>query len=215
MSTKVVSVSRSYAVAGSILTLDAIDYIVANDLTITVPDTFSDQDLADALGAAVAAPPVVVAAPVDAVASTKVLNSGAPNADLTFTAKTKGNLVPPVTITLVDPGTTHTESIVTTGKNIVVTLGYATGAITSTANSVKVTIDGDTGGAADLVTVAVEGSGAGLVDAFTIQSLTGGVNGTPGLAGEELFAAGNKYLCTANATTATAGAWKKVTIGSL
>src|ERR1700693_2351305 len=212
MATKVVSVSRSYAVAGSILTLSAIDYIVANDLTITVPDTFSDQDLADALGAAVNAPPVGASAPIDAVASTKVLNSGAPNADLTFTAKTKGNLVPPVTITLVDPGTTHAESIVTTGLGIVVTLGYATGAITSTANSVKATIDGDTNGAAKLVTVAVEGSGAGLVDAFTIQSLAGGTNGTPGLAGDEVVAGGNLYVCTVAATSATAGAWKTVTV---
>jgi hypothetical protein len=215
MSTKVVPVSRSYAVAGSILTLSGIAYTVAPDLTITVPDTFSDDDLAAALGAAVAAQPAGSPAPVDAVASTKILNSGAPNADLTLTAKTKGNLVPPVTITLVNPGATHSESIVTAGQNIVITLGYATGAITSTANSVKATIDGDTNGAAKLVTVAVEGSGAGLVDAFTIQSLASGIDGTPGVAGAEIFAAGNKYLDTAASTTATAGAWKKETIGSL
>ena len=73
--------------------------------------------------------------------------------------------------------------------------------------------DGDAGGAATLVTVAVEGSGLGLVDAFeTPQALTSGVDGTPGTQGQIRNASGVPYWCTVDATTATAGAWKQITL---
>lgn len=76
----------------------------------------------------------------------------------------------PVTITLVDPGVTHTLSVVVTGVNIVVTLGYATGAITTTATALKAILDA-TAAALALVTTTLPGTGASLVSAQAVTSL--------------------------------------------
>lgn len=56
------------------------------------------------------------------------------NQGITYTAVPLGLMGNDVNITLVDPGTTHTLSVVVTGTDIVVTLGYAAGAITTTRN---------------------------------------------------------------------------------
>lgn len=211
MANRFVQLNRSYAVAGSRIVISAVDYLVDNQLRIAVDDSITDEVLASLLGPALADAGVVeVTAPINPEAMTLVLGSAAANADLTLTAKTKGVLVPAPTIRLHNTGLTNAESIETTDRDIVVTLATTSGVSTSTANSVKATIDGDTEGAAALVTVAVEGSGAGLVDAFeTPQPLTGGVNGTGGLPGDILFAEGNFYGCI------EANTWKLFTITTL
>ena len=107
-------------------------------------------------------------------------------------------------------------SIVTTGQDIVITLASTDGATpTSDANDVKGIIDGDAGGAADLVTVAVEGNGTGIVAAHASEPLTGGVNGTVGSENQIRANNGVLFFCTAAATAVSAGVWKKITLESL
>jgi hypothetical protein len=87
------------------------------------------------------------------------------NGEITLTDVTRHRgTQDPVTITLVDPGTDHSLSVVVTGLDIVVTLGYSLGAIDTTASALKTFLDGQSD-VTDLVVITLAGSGAALVSA--------------------------------------------------
>jgi len=102
--------------------------------------------------------------------SVLVLDSAAANADLTFTAVSP---IPGViTVAMHNEGGTKTLQVSVSGLAISVRLATTAGVITSTANDVKAAIDG--GSAAGLTTVAVQGTGAGVVDAFELPQAFNG-----------------------------------------
>lgn len=106
-----------------------------------------------------------------------VLNSAAANADLTITPVHMASPAGPITITVVDPGAaSQALSVSLVGRDITVNLATDGGsALASTATQVKNALDGNAAIAA-LISTAVEGTGAGLVDAFAKTTLT--ANGT-------------------------------------
>jgi len=112
---------------------------------------------------------------VDGRLATLTTTAGAGvNGELVFTDASKHRGTQnPVTITLTDPGTTHSLSVVVTGPAIVVTLGYATGAINTTATALKAFLDAQPTVAA-LVTIAQAGTGASLVSAQSVTPLASG-----------------------------------------
>lgn len=97
------------------------------------------------------------------------------NNDLDFTSVLSGVAGNSTTIQYVDPGVTHILSVAVVGQVITVTLGYATGAISSTAANIKTIIDA-TPAAAALVTVANKAAndGTGLVTALAATPLATG-----------------------------------------
>jgi hypothetical protein len=177
----------------------------------------SDFTVVDGAVTAVSLAMIDLSVPVAAVASSKVLDSTLVNADLTLTAKIKGVSGDDITIKLTNPGGTGILSIAHTGTDIVVTLARTEGVITSTANDVKGVIDGDTGGAAELVTVAVEGTGLGVVDAFeTPLPLLNGVDATVASKGTIRYGTGVYYgtVCDV-AITDDLTCWKKFTMSAM
>ena len=100
------------------------------------------------------------------------------NNDLVFTADLAGYAGNSITVTYVDPGgVTATLGVVVTGSAIVVNLGRTGSAIDTTATALAAAIAASPAAAA-LVDVTNSGAdtGAGLVTAMSIQSLTGGKN---------------------------------------
>lgn len=111
----------------------------------------------------------------DGTASTAVLDSTNANADLTFTAQLTHIGTDQITVTMVDPGAASQALSVTvpTDREIVISLATdATSAITSTANDVKTAYD-LVSAAVALATVAVEGTGLGVVEAIAKTALAG------------------------------------------
>lgn len=97
------------------------------------------------------------------------------NNDLDFTSVLSGVAGNSTTIQYVNPGADHVLSIAVVGQVITITLGYATGAISSTAANIKTIIDA-TPAAAALVTVANKAAndGTGLVIALAATPLATG-----------------------------------------
>lgn len=160
----------------------------------------------------IASMPVEPATPVNAVAAVLTTNLTGTNNDLVFTAKTKGNTG--ITVAYIDPGATHTLSVAVVGKAITVTLGYATGAITSTASNVKTAIEANTAANA-LVSIANAGGndGSGLVTAMAAAPLISGVDGTIATAGEVRFDGTYLYVAIADNSPADQN-WRRVALGS-
>lgn len=82
-----------------------------------------------------------------------------------------------ITVALTNPGVTHTLSVLVSGTDITVTLGWDLGAITSTAAGVIAAVQASVSASA-LVTVSHSGvsSGVGIVSATIKTSLAGGVS---------------------------------------
>jgi hypothetical protein len=98
------------------------------------------------------------------------------NNDVTLTSRRYGVYGNSTTITLVNPGSgTVALSVAVSGQAITVTLGYATGAITTTGSLLIAAIAASTA-AADLVNSALApaNDGTGLVTALSSTPLTGG-----------------------------------------
>lgn len=104
------------------------------------------------------------------VGGTTALNSAAANSDLTISPKIPASPANPITITLVNPGVDGSLSVTVSGRDITVTLARST-TLTSTANQVKAGIEGNAAANA-LVSVTVEGTGAGVVDAQAKTAIT-------------------------------------------
>ena len=102
------------------------------------------------------------------------LTHGTGNGAITLTSEVAGADGNDITLTLVDPGDTSDLSIDVTGTDIVVTLAYATGAITTTAAQLATALNEDED-VAELVTAAHGGTGANLMTALTETALSGGV----------------------------------------
>lgn len=106
--------------------------------------------------------------------ATKTTDMTNANADITLTAVTAGSDGNDISITYTDPGgVTATLAVTVSGTDITVSLGRAASAINSTANAVKAAIEA-VAAAAALVTVTVEGTGLGIVNAVVKANLTGG-----------------------------------------
>lgn len=97
------------------------------------------------------------------------------NADLTYTARRVGRATNDISITHVNPGAASQPLTVSVaGNDITVSLATnGASAITSTANQVKAAIEASAD-ANNLVTVAVEGTGLGVVNAKAKQNLING-----------------------------------------
>jgi hypothetical protein len=160
----------------------------------------------------VASMPVEAATPVNAVAAALTTNLTGTNNDIVFTAKAKGNTG--ITIAYINPGATHTLSVAVVGRAITVTLGYATGAITSTGDDVKAAIAADSAANALVSTADAGGNdGSGLVTAMAAAPLIGGVDGTIATAGEIRFDGSYLYVAVAANSPADQN-WRRVSLGS-
>ena len=128
---------------------------------------------------------------------------------LDLTAKTKGVIGDSITIALIDPEADGDIDVSVTGNDIVVTLGYADEAITSTLAVVKNAINEDDVASA-LVSVAITGLDTTLAIAVAETALDNGVDGTTGAAGAMLYDATGIYVSTDISTTAVSH-WEKIT----
>lgn len=108
------------------------------------------------------------------------LNTGSEGADtgLTWTAKAVGAGGNDISVTLVNPGADGPLGVAVSGTDITVTLAYATAAVTSTADDVRLAVNASPAASA-LVTVTDTGEsdGTGIVGAVTKTSLSGGGSG--------------------------------------
>ena len=143
---------------------------------------------------------ITLGAPVTPVASSVKLPIGT-GITLDFTAKTKGVIGDSITIALIDPEADGNIGVAVTGKDIVVTLGYGTGAITSTLADVKTAIEDDEKADA-LVSVAITGENTTLAIAVAETSLDNGVDGTVGAAGALRYSDTELYVSINESTTA-------------
>jgi hypothetical protein len=111
-------------------------------------------------------------------AATITSNMTAANADITLTAKTKGDGGNRISVTYVKPDAANAAlSVSLSGKDITVNIATnGSKAATSTATLVMGALEADANISA-LVTVAKEGSGAGVVNALAKAYLTGGAGG--------------------------------------
>lgn len=108
--------------------------------------------------------------------ATYTFNMTAATSDLTFTAVDVGAAGNDITVTVVDPGgVTATLGVTVVGTAITINLGRTASAIDSTAAAVKTLVNADPI-ASLLVTCEDEGTGTGLVNAMTVQSLAGGTD---------------------------------------
>jgi hypothetical protein len=105
-------------------------------------------------------------------------------------------------ITMVDPAGDSPLSVAVSGKDVTVTLAYATGAVTSTANQVIQAIHDSPGCALINFTASKSGSetGAGIVAALGKQSLTGGLDAADHTAKQGVTLIVSMYSNTSNDT---------------
>jgi hypothetical protein len=110
----------------------------------------------------------------DGTPSVATLDSTPADSDLTFTTKSTHHGSKPVTVTFTDPGSASQSLTITVdNEDIDVSLATSTGsAITSTAALVLAAITGDADANA-LVSVAMETSGTGIVEAIAQTTLAG------------------------------------------
>ncbi len=115
---------------------------------------------------------------VNAGTATLTTDMSAANADPTYTAVTPGDSGNEIAVKHVDPSAnSQTLDIDVSGTIIIATLATdGSGTITTTCTLLKTGLDATTA-VASLVTVAVEGTGAGLQNAKAKASLTGGAGG--------------------------------------
>lgn len=168
----------------------------------------------------------IAAAPIDAIAATQTLTSNNTNVSNNNTVTVNGKVYTYKT------ALTPTEGQVLIGAD-------ADGSLTNLASAINHTgtpgtdyscaaanPDASSGAvAAHALTFTARTAGASgnaLTLAKTAATLTvggatfaGGVDGTPGVLNQLGAFGGQPYYCTAAATVATAGAWKKLTLGSL
>ena len=159
-------------------------------------------------------------APLDyavATAAAKTYTSAGGNNDLTVTSKILGIAGAAYSVSCVQSvAISHALSVVRTGNAVVITLPSdgAGAPVATTANTVKVAWDAST--ALDLMTLAVEGSGAGTVAAFVSAPLVTGTELIPGT-GSGFAAKGSQYIAVdtakmyLNGGSAAEPAWKLVT----
>lgn len=152
---------------------------------------------------------LLAAAPVNAVAATKVY--GTSTSVVTLTAKTKGVAGNQITLQIVEREETGDLEIAVTGTAIVATLAYAEGATTTTGAQLVTAINADEDAAA-LVTGSA--GGAGVMAAAAAAALAGGVNGT--LAPKKgIYFMDSSYLYVAVAANTVSGTnWRRVSLGS-
>lgn len=148
---------------------------------------------------------------VNGVQSSLLIEPGIDGNDgTTYTAKAYGVAGDSITITHLG-GQSKSLSVTVTGTAIVVQLATnGSSVVTTTAAGVKTAIEANAAAAA-LVTVAYQGTGAGLAGVKTVTPLAGGVDVTAGDIGSIRFKADGSlgYIKTA------AQVWKKFTLADL
>lgn len=145
--------------------------------------------------------------PVDGVQATLLADSAAANADLTFTCVEYGNATHSEISIQILAGAAGTTLGVTVDDGLI-TIQLAEGG--NTATQVKTAYDA-VAAATALATVAVEGTGAGAVDAMPATGVAGGVNVTAGPVGSLLRKSDGTVLYV----KVSAQVWKKVSLAAL
>jgi hypothetical protein len=121
-----------------------------------------------------------VGTPINGVQATLTSDMTNENADITLTAVDFGAGGNSISVVYINPGAEAALSVTVAGNAITVNLASsADPAITSTAAQVVEAIN-EHAEASLLVLATYEGSGAGVVNAKSVASLTGGVTVTPG-----------------------------------
>lgn len=112
--------------------------------------------------------------------ATYTTSGGNANSHITLTHLPGGSIGDLVSITLVDPGTTNaTIDVAVTGYDIVVTLAYATGAITTTATQLASALHCEAVLALGVSAAVKDGeTGAGIVAELAHTHLAGGLDAT-------------------------------------
>lgn len=149
------------------------------------------------------------ATPVNSAKAAATLDSAAANSDLTLTAVVGG-----------EGGNDYSVKTVQGADALGVALDAETGLITvtlaaagNTATEVKAAWDAAAAVVA-VATCAVEGTGAGAVDVIAAQDFTGGVDGTVGEKGTQLFDDTNLYIAVQD-NTAEDAVWRKIAHSAL
>lgn len=152
--------------------------------------------------------------PVNAKASSLTTALNGDDNDLVYTAKVKGVDGDNISIEYVDPADDAELDVSVVGQAITVTLGYASGAITSTAADIKAKIEATPeADALAAVENAAGNNGNGLVTAMDATHLAGGQDGTVGTKNEVFHDNGYVYVCTADNTINDAN-WKRGALSS-
>ena len=149
----------------------------------------------------------VAGTPVDGVQATLTTNMSNANADIYLTAVNYGAEGNSINITYTNPSAnSQALKVLVNGTAINVLLATnGSGTITSTAAQIVAALAAHSMAAA-LVSATYEGTGAGVTNAKTVESLSGGVTGTPGTAGATLILTSNGDLYR----KATAQTWEHV-----
>ena len=148
--------------------------------------------------------------PVVAVAATATLNPAGADNSILYTADTPGDAGNGITVQyVISGGGSAVISIVTTGRNIVITAGSAT-----TAAAVITAVNADTDAAA-LVLAAASGTVTGAIAAVAATNLTGGIDATVASKGDQMIDADYLYTATANVAISSTSGWEKSAVAAV
>jgi hypothetical protein len=153
--------------------------------------------------------------PVNAVVATLTTTLGIPNAELIYTARTKGAAGNAIRVKYVNSGDyAGTTATKTYPETIQVWLKCTGGVSQATADDVKAAIAGNMS-TNEMVIVedAPDNDGSGIVEAMEYTFLEGGVDGTVGTKGD--CYADDTYLYIAKDDNTTADSnWRRIDLGS-
>lgn len=158
--------------------------------------------------------PIPNGTPVNAVAASLTTALGVANAELVFTAKTKGVAGNGITVTYVDPAEAEAELAVTvSGTDITISLATDTDKAVTTKAADIATAVGAHVVVKEMVTVAnaAENTGVGVVKAMTKAALKSGVDGTVGSKWQQYIDDTYMYVAVADNTINDAN-WKRSTL---
>jgi len=158
--------------------------------------------------------PIPNGTPVNAVAASLTTNLEVVNAELVFTAKTKGKAGNDITITYVAPDEAEAElAVIVSGTDIIVNLATDVDkAVTTTASEVASAVGAHTV-AKEMVTVTnkAENTGVGVVKAMAKTNLENGADGTVGVKWQQYI--DDTYLYVAvDDNTINDTNWKRSTL---
>jgi len=201
------------------VSLDGTGALVLPGGSITatsVSATFSGPLTGNVTGQADTADGIVQGTPVNAKAASFTTALGDPNANLRFDAVTLGNIGNTYSVEYVNLGAGTPLAVrVDNLTEIVVELGIGgMGAPESTAAQIRDAIVAHPEASLLVIPSASGGDGSGVPISMMQTFLTGGVNGTPGSAGQFRWASGFLHLCFFTDLTTENNNWQRVSIAT-